>query len=298
MSELHTSRRLRIFPLLAILLAVSLVAAACGDDGDSADPDTTVPADEGTETDADDADTTDDTAGDDDTGDDSGEMSGDADSTYCELSTAQNAIDAEFNPFDVDAAGMEAYFVDNRDRLAEAVDVAPSEIRDDLQAILTAFDEQFIPTLAAADWDFFAVSDELEAISENAALDEAQMRLEAYDADVCGIGGGVFDGVDETGAGAADDALEDALGEFLGTPEGLETVLESEFGRDAFIAGMTADGRLTTEQAECMLTALDIDMLLAFGALVQQGADATSSDDLAALGSALDGCGISADQFS
>ncbi|MAT19789.1 MAG: hypothetical protein CL419_01305, partial [Acidimicrobiaceae bacterium] len=41
------------------------------------------------------------------------------------------------------------------------------------------------------------------------------------------------------------------------TPELVEAMLETEAGRAMFIAGMTEDGELTVDQAECMLDNLD-----------------------------------------
>lgn len=313
MTETTFPRRLRRVPLLALLLAFTLLAAACSDessssilagadtetdsgtstttDGDSTDTDAAgeTETDGDAAADMDDADTEDADTDDADTGD---AGSSGASSTYCALSLEQNAIDDEFNFLAAEPADVEAYFLENRDRLAEAVSAAPPEIRDDLETILTAFDEEYVPVLAAADWDFLAAADELQAISDTPEFREAQERLTDYDTDVCGVGSEVFDEI-PGGSVGGEDASE--LEEFLSTPEGLDTLLDSDFGREALIAGFTDDGVMTATQAECLVDNVDTELLLTLASVGSGGAAGETLTELLAL---FDTCGIDPEQFS
>jgi hypothetical protein len=269
---------------LALLIAIVLFAAACGDDGATttgADSDQDAPSDESSDgTDADqstgvDDDMTDDDTSDDMTGDD---MTGDPGSSYCQLSLRQDQIDAEFQFLTATPQEIEAYFLDNRDSLAQALSIAPAEIRGDLQTLLDAFDNQFLPVLSAANWDVLAAGDELNAISEDPDLEAATDRLDIYSENVCESG---------------DDFVQtpDDAEEFLQTPDGIETLLQSEFGRQALIQGFTEDGEITTEQAECLVDNLDAGLLAALS-LGQSGDGAIGE-----LLSVFDTCGISPDQL-
>ena len=146
---------------------------------------------------------------------------------------------------------------DTRNALAQAVAIAPPEIRADLKTVLTAFENQFLPVLTAAGWDILAAADDLEAINDNPVLEEASDRVEAYDAEACGL-------EDES---ADVSTLDPGLGE---GSEFLETLLSSEFGRQAFIEGMSEDGTVTAEQAGCLIDNLDIGLLAASNAPARQ----------------------------
>jgi hypothetical protein len=270
---------------LALLIAIVL-ATTTGADSDQDAP--SGDSSDGTDDDQDDGDTsdgmtdddtsddmTDDDTSDDMTGDD---MTGDPGSSYCQLSLRQDQIDAEFQFLTATPQEIEAYFLDNRDSLAQALSIAPAEIRGDLQTLLDAFDNQFLPVLSAANWDFLAAGDELSAISEDPDLEAATDRLDIYSENVCESG---------------DDFVQtpDDAEEFLQTPDGIETLLQSEFGRQALIQGFTEDGEITTEQAECLVDNLDAGLLAALS-LGQSGDGAIGE-----LLSVFDTCGISPDQL-
>ncbi len=166
--------------------------------------------------------------------------------------------------------------------------MAPPEIRADLQTILTAFDEEFLPVLAAANWNFLDAGEELDAISDNPAFEAAQERLETYDTDVCGLD----DEFGDLGDGSGDGT--EALEEFFTSTEGLEALLGSDFGRQAIIEGFTEGGEVTTAQAECLLDNLDVSLLASLGSA---GVSGTDSEALAGMLGVFDTCGISPDQF-
>ena len=104
--------------------------------------------------------------------------------------------------------------------------------------------DDYIDVLEANDWDFFAASSAIEEI-EGPELEAAEARLETWEVANCGF--------PEDG-----DDLEDALDEDpFSAPEAFEAMLSSDVGRAMIIEGMTEDGELTADQAECMLDNLD-----------------------------------------
>lgn len=242
--------------LVALVAVLALFAAACGDD----------------------AVTTETSPGDQPDGDDMGDSGGS--SSYCSLAAMQDSIDNEFDFLSATPADVESYFSDNRDALAEATALAPAEIRSDLQTILAAYESQFLPVLSAAGWDIFAAADDLELINENPVFDAASDRIEAYDADVCGI-------TDEPDDISTGDDPSAGVGADV-----LETMLSTEFGRDAFIQGFSESGDITAEQAGCLIDNLD------FGLLAALSAGGPDNDALGGMLEAFDACGIAADQFS
>ena len=130
----------------------------------------------------------------------------------------------------------------------------PTEIEDDLRAVRQSMDD-YIDVLEANDWDFFAASSAIEEI-EGPELEAAEARLETWEVANCGF--------PEDG-----DDFEDALDEDpFSAPEAFEAMLSSDAGRAMIIEGMTEDGELTADQAECMLDNSGFEMLstLATGA--------------------------------
>jgi len=239
--------------LLALLAVVALLGAACGDDSSGGDS-----------------------------------------ASYCDVAARQQAVDDAFDFLSSSPEELERYFRSNRNALASVIGNAPSEIKADLEATLRAFDDRFLPALQAADWNIFAASPELEALNDDATLEAMSDRIDAYDADVCGITDAADDAPDAGGDGpdTGDDG-PDVPGSDLGlSADVLEGMLSTDIGRQAFIQGFTADGRITVAQAECLIDNLDFALL----ATLSSGA----VDGSAGVGvlEAFDACGVSLDQIN
>ena len=214
-----------VVPLLITVLA--LFAAACG--GSSVG----------------DNDATAETAA--DTGDATTAQSDDGASVeaYCTKKTESDALFNEADPFD--PVSLEAAFRENVGVIDAALQIIPAEIEDDLRVVRQSMDD-YIDVLEANDWDFFAASSAIEGI-EGPELEAAEARLETWEVANCGF--------PEDG-----DDFEDALDEDpFSAPEAFEAMLSSDAGRAMIIEGMTEDGELTADQAECMLDNLDFEML-------------------------------------
>ena len=153
--------------------------------------------------------------------------------------------DALFDEADpLDPESVEAAFRENVGIIDAALQIIPAEIEDDLRVVRQSMDD-YIDVLAANDWDFFAASSAIDEI-EGPELEAAEARLETWEGANCDF---PDDG----------DDFEDALNEDpFSTPEAFEAMLETDTGRAMIIEGMTEDGELTADQAECMLDNLDI----------------------------------------
>ena len=271
---MRTSSTLRA--LIALLLALSLVAAACGssDDEETAadivadvleDDDATTS--DGDDSESDTSDEPDDTE--EPPADEPVAPSGDA-AVFCARYAENEALFDELDFFDPDA--VETWVNTSRGLLAEAIGDAPGELVGDLQTIQTNFDE-FAAALEAFGYDVFAAGEELDEVSESPEADAASERIDAWIAANCPDA-------------ASDDSTDDAL-DFT-TPEALEGILESEAGRELFIDGMTDGTGLTRDQAECMIDNLDADML----SILATNPNAIGTDGALDLLDVLSACGI------
>ena len=206
-----------VVPLLITVLA--LFAAACGDAND-ATAETAADAGDTATTQPDDG------------------ASVEAD---CSTKAESDALFNEADPFD--PVSLEAAFLANVGLMDAALQNIPAEIEDDLRVVRQSMDD-YIDVLEANDWDFFAASSAIEEI-EGPELEAAEARLETWEVANCGF--------PEDG-----DDFEDALDEDpFSAPEAFEAMLSSDVGRAMIIEGMTEDGELTADQAECMLDNLD-----------------------------------------
>ena len=161
---------------------------------------------------------------------------------YCGKKAESDALFDEADPFD--PASVEAAFRETVGVIDAALRIIPAEIEDDLRVVRQGMDD-YIAVLEVNDWDFFAASSAIEEI-EGPELEAAEARLETWEEANCDF--------PEDG-----DDFEDALFEDpLSTPEAFEAMLSSDAGRVMFIEGITEDGELTADQAECMLDNLDI----------------------------------------
>ena len=155
-----------------------------------------------------------------------------------------------------------------------AIADAPGEIQGDLEIVRADFDA-LVDTLEEFDYDFFAASEAVDAITDTAEVDAATDRIDAYVESACGID------VDAVQDQATEDLLENSFDSILGN----ETLLAE------IVAGMTEGGEMTEDQATCLLENLDTDLLA--GLAADGGASAMSDPDvLAGLFGTFATCGI------
>lgn len=244
-----TLRTRLLVPLLLALLGV--FAASCGGSEDSA-----------TETDASSSDgaaesTDDDTAastsssdqsdqGDDAPGDDAADT-GSADA-YCRTKAEADALLDTVDIFDPEA--VEAALRQNIVLIEEAIEIAPTEIRDDLRTIRASFDD-YVAVLEENDWDIIASTDELDALDARPEPEAAEDRIGEWEDANCDFPDDATDG---------EDAMDD---DPFANPDAFEAMLATDAGRALMIEGMTQDGELTADQAGCLLDNLDFESLSA-----------------------------------
>ncbi len=212
-------------------------------------------------------------------GDGSAEESGStARSEYCEISADQREQQEVADTATPEE--LEASFLRSRSALDDAIAVAPDEIRADLELSAAGLDE-LIDALVESDWDFRTVSpaalfsDELRAAAD---------RLDAYDAEFCGIG-------DESSSPRP--AGADAAGPLGQSPEEFAELMATDDGRRQLIDSLTADQALSGEEATCIVDNLSADVLFA---LVFVDAD-PSPDQIDELFAIFERCGVSPEQF-
>ena len=273
--------------LMALIAALALFVAACGsDEAETAtDPEPAPAADGGDDTADDTADElpTDDDAGDaatsgladDDAGDEATSEVVDPPpgaGDFCSLYAENLNLIQEFDFFD--PVQVEQWIGTSVGLLDQAIADAPGEIQADLEIVRADFDA-LVDTLEEYDYDFFAASEAVDAITDTAEVDAATDRIDAYVESTCGID------VDAVQDQAAEDLLENSFDSILGN----ETLLAE------IVAGMTEDGEMTEDQATCLLENLDTDLLA--GLAADGGAAAMSDPDvLAGLFGTFATCGI------
>ncbi|MDG1365490.1 MAG: hypothetical protein P8P85_00375, partial [Acidimicrobiales bacterium] len=164
--------------------------------------------------------------------------------TYCRVKAEVDGLFDEADLFDPES--VEAAVRGNVELIDAAIDIAPDEIRDDLRTLRQGFDE-FITVLEDNAWDFFAATPGLEEVSARPEFEAAESRIENWEDANCDF---------------SED--EDVVDEDpFSTPEAFEAMLSSDAGRAMMIEGMTEDGELTVDQAECMLDNLGFEALSA-----------------------------------
>lgn len=226
--------RIRV-PLLIALIA--LIVASCGGADDVAPVANASSNDAASNDDDIAAEPDDDTAAEPDDGTGSIE-------TYCRVKAEADGLFDEADLFDPES--VEAAVRGNVELIDAAIDIAPDEIRDDLRTLRQGFDE-FITVLEDNAWDFFAATPGLEEVSARPEFEAAESRIENWEDANCDF---------------SED--EDVVDEDpFSTPEAFEAMLSSDAGRAMMIEGMTEDGELTADQAECMLDNLDVVALVA-----------------------------------
>ena len=253
----------RRFRFIGVVLAVAMIASACGGGGDdsSADATTTTTAqggDGGTGA----ADTTTTTLE---------PVSGDSGSTYCERVREAEASDEsplDFNFFGLSPEELETQFARNLDIFEEWRSIAPPEIKADAD-IVVDFYRTFIERGNELGWDLQAMADDdiFNSGVDDPALDAASANLDNHSRDVCGVDFSSTSGpAPGTGGGGDDDSLGSLLGS-LGIPIPIDFLAE--------------------EDLECLITALEPLLTADIG----PGYVPTDAD-IEALTNALDTCEI------
>ena len=185
--------------------------------------------------------------------DDGGGDAADGDSEWCALAQRFEDQDDLLSDVDfTDPEAMQAAFDDATSLMDEAVDAAPDEIADDVEATSDAFAE-YRELLEDADFDIMNV-DTAEFESIGTDIEEATERVDAYNERVCGITSedtaDTSDTSDTSGT-VADDATDT-------TDEASEATLpEGGTLNDALVQQFTAMG-MSEEEAQCLVDTIDI----------------------------------------
>ena len=175
---------------------------------------------------------------------------------YCRMSAEAEALLDYSDPLDPES--LEAALRGNVELIDAAIDIASDEIRDDLRMMRGSFGES-IAVLEENAWDFIAAMAALNELSSRPEFEAAEDRIRTWEDANC-------DFPDE------EEEEEDALEEDpFSSPEVLEAMLSSDAGRAMMIEGMTEDGELTADQAECLLDNLDFDELSALAVGAEAG---------------------------
>ena len=260
-------QRLRGIRVLALVLALALVATACGG-GDSEDTTTTTAAPSGAGGDGGD-DTTTTTAAPTTTTTEVS-VSGDSDSEWCR--ELRRVSEETGGPGDIDfltatPEELGRAFETVLDAFSEAADSAPPEIADDVDIMVDAY-AAFVEKGQQADWNLLTLANDPEfaATFDDPAIEMAADRMDAYGREVCGVD---FSTLADTGAappgpGGGDAGTDDPVSIVLGTigiPRALFTDEQIECVTDAlgeeFVASVTPDWVPTPEAIQALLAAVD-----------------------------------------
>ena len=264
-----------LMKLVALLMAVGLVAAACGGGTSVSVESSDAPADEPSDDAVDDTapsgDAEDDTppSGDDgDDGDDGGSSSGGFSTAgFCAFAQEREEAENRFSSVNFFIPEeLEAALDENADLLEQAIQIAPDEIRADLEIIQADF-ELFRSAFAAVDYDASQMLD--TDIEEAPGSEEATERVDDYIRDECGIDPDANDDAEPTD----DDILED---------------LEESGNSDEVVRQALLQIGLTDDQATCISQTLSLEELAAL-------ADADVSDEVIDI---FVGCGISLEELA
>lgn len=248
--------------LLAILLALTMFAAACGGDSDDGGNAADILAgnddgDGGGDDGGGDDGSNDDVGSDDDMPADEPDdepMSGDSGSDWCDA--VRDATDnPDDSPLSFDLIGMsseelEEQFKENLSVIESWANQAPSEIEDDVEVIVDTY-RTFIDMGNDAGWDFNAMATDPAFASafEDSAIDTASNRIDQYTRDVCGVDLGI----DSGGAAAPpaapeiseDDDLITQIFTALGIPAGFIPEDIANCMNDSLEASGVFDGGFT-----------------------------------------------------
>jgi hypothetical protein len=257
---------LRRFRTLTFILALALVASACGGGGDdSGDEATTTTTSAGNDGGSEGDGSSDPTTTTTTTTTAPTPVSGDSDSDYCERVRQgfEDQSGLDFNLINKTPQQIQELFEDNLKLFEDWLDHAPDEIEDDAAVMVDAF-RTLVERGNELEWDLQALaSDPVFGVLDTAEVEAAGDRLDAYSLDVCGVD---FSEIDGSGAdpGPGGDEPQDAVSILLGTfgipasffaEEDIECLRE-ELGPE-FEAKITPDYVLTAEDATLLGSAIE-----------------------------------------
>jgi hypothetical protein len=271
--------------LVAVALSIAVLTTACGSGADSSE-------------DGSGADSSEDGSGADssesDSGADSSESDSGADSSenargFCDIAREQDDSADGFDPLGLSPADIEAFFVHQRDLIAEGIEAAPNDaIKADLQTSARA-QAEVAKIFDAVDWDIFAVDGiAMDELFERPEVVDAGDRLAAYGVAECGIPDDDDD--DDDGDGDGDDG--DEFDFEAGSPELLDAMLNSPALRQLMIDDLAANFGISDDQANCFLDNLVDEGL--FSATGEQEPDAA---EMLAMAGVFADCGIPPEVF-
>lgn len=205
--------------ILIAVLALCLVAAACGGDDEPELSSADVATDGGdtadSEADGDAADGDPSDAGATDDGDEA--MTGDSGSAWCEAARSDSDDGAlDFNLLAMGPAEIEQTLTSNVVQLERWEDLAPPEIDSQVTTLADAF-RRLVGLAEEANWDLAALASNPEVLAafDDPALEAAADDIDAYATDVCGVDLGV--GLDGGTATAPDSSTPSGGGDDLAT---------------------------------------------------------------------------------
>lgn len=210
---------------------------------------------------------------------------------YCSLTHEADQVNAAFEAFD-DPVALEEFFTSLNGLLGQAT--PPPSIEAEFVTFRTAYAD-LQAQLQAGGYGIEVL--QASPILSDANVNAAIAAVDAHDLELCGVAPGLEPPVEEAAPelepeGAAANPFSDALasGDFTA----VETLLNSDVGREAFIEGFvsTSPG-ITPEQAGCFLDNSDIQVL----AEMSVDPDNLSDDAVEGFLAALDACDIPLSAF-
>ena len=247
----------RRFRLIAAILALTLVAGACGGDDSGEDTATTTTTAAGGGDGAADATTTTTEAE---------PVSGDSGSTYCERVRQAEASDEtplDFSFFGMSADELKAQFEANIKVFEEWRSIAPPEIKEDADVVFD-FYRKFVDRGNELEWNLEAMADDevFNSGFDTPALDSAAVNLENYTRDVCGVdlNSSADPGSGPPPADVGDDPIATALNAFnlpadLLSEDNIEC-LRDELGPE-FEAGIEPGWTPSAEEIPVLIAAIN-----------------------------------------
>lgn len=210
-------------------------------------------------------------------GDDGG---GGSAAEWCSYGEDLREREAAFESVDfMDPERLRTALEEVRSVIDEAAEVAPSEIRSDVQASRDGFNA-FYDELEDVDFSVFEADPAaLEDLGEG--LEEANERIDAYNSEVCGFTDEeptpaddsvdeIDDTIDEEGSAGTLPDVSTAIGDLeelteLMGDEGIEEILADDSVAQLFVQQLVTEFEnqgFTPDEAQCMAEAYDLEEIL------------------------------------
>ncbi|MEM7141378.1 MAG: hypothetical protein AAF548_10130 [Actinomycetota bacterium] len=213
-------------------------------------------------------------------GDDGGSAAGGR--SFCEIAQEQDARSGDLDMLSATPEQLESDLNALLELTDAGIAAAPNDsIRADLQTLRDG-QAAIVGVLADADYRIGSVDPAaFEASADEAAMDAAEERVEAYTSSECGVDNSDDDD-DDADVDPAD-LPDDVIGDLLDNPA----------IRQPIIDGMTEDGQIDEGQANCLLDQLGLDFMTGFAG----DFDPTDPSSAGPIVDALGACGIPLDAF-